>query len=64
MTQSLKNHISDLPADASWSIRSTYLTVLITSPGAAIVRRDMLFDILYIAVGTNMRSAKVCIAVW
>ncbi len=36
-------------ADAAWAICSTYHTVLKASPGAAIFRRDMLFDILFIA---------------
>jgi hypothetical protein len=36
-------------ADATWAIRSTHHTVLKASPGAAIFRRDMLFDILFIA---------------
>ncbi len=35
--------------NAAWAIRSTYHTVLKASPGAAIFRRDMLFDILFIA---------------
>ena len=43
---------SDIEAfltNALWAIRSTYHTVLKTSPGAAIFGRDMLFDIPYIA---------------
>ena len=35
--------------NASWAIRSTYHTVLKASPGAAIFRQDMLFDIPYVA---------------
>ena len=35
--------------NASWAIPSTYHTVLKASPGAAIFRRDMLFNIPYIA---------------
>jgi hypothetical protein len=35
--------------DAAWAIRSTYHTVLKSSPGAAIFGRDMLFDIPYLA---------------
>jgi hypothetical protein len=35
--------------NAAWALRSTYHTVLKASPGAAIVRHDMLFDILFIA---------------
>jgi hypothetical protein len=36
-------------ADAAWAIHSTHHTILKASPGAAIFRRDMLFDILFIA---------------
>ncbi len=35
--------------NAAWAIRSTYHTVLKTSPGAAIFGQDMLFDIPFIA---------------
>ncbi len=35
--------------NAAWAIRSTYHTVLKASPGAAIFRRDMLLDILFVA---------------
>jgi hypothetical protein len=35
--------------NAAWAIRSTYHTVFIASPGAAIFGRDMLFDIPFIA---------------
>ena len=43
---------SDIDAvltNATWVIRSTYHTVLKASPGVAIFRRDMLFNIPYIA---------------
>jgi hypothetical protein len=33
--------------NAAWDICSTYHTVLKASPGAAIFRHDMLFDILF-----------------
>jgi hypothetical protein len=36
-------------SDVAWAVRSTYHTVLKTSPGAAIFGKDMLFDILFIA---------------
>ncbi len=36
-------------SDAAWAVRSTYHTVLKASPGAAIFRQDMLFNILFIA---------------
>jgi hypothetical protein len=35
-------------SDAAWAVCSTYHTVLKASPGAAVFRRDMLFDILFI----------------
>jgi hypothetical protein len=35
--------------NAAWAIRSTYHTVLKTSPGAAIFGRDMLLDIPFVA---------------
>ena len=41
--------ITDFIVDAAWAIRSTYHTVLKSTPGAAIFGRDMLFDIPYIA---------------
>ncbi len=36
-------------SDAAWAVHSTYHTVLKASPGAAIFRREMLFDFLFIA---------------
>jgi hypothetical protein len=36
-------------SDAAWAVCSTYHTVLKASPGAAIIGRDMLFDIPLIA---------------
>ena len=41
--------IEDFLVDASWAIRSTYHTVLKSTPGAAIFGRDMLLDIPYVA---------------
>ncbi len=35
--------------NVTWSIHSTYHTVLKASPGVAIFRRDMLFDIPFVA---------------
>jgi hypothetical protein len=35
--------------NAAWAICSTYHTVLKASPGAAIFRRDMLFNIPFVA---------------
>eukprot|EP00804_Cyclotella_cryptica_P006631 CCRYP_008590-RA/>CCRYP_008590-RA protein AED:0.47 eAED:0.47 QI:0/-1/0/1/-1/1/1/0/84 len=44
-----ESDIADFLTNAAWAIRSTYHTVLKTSPGAAIFGRDMLFDVPYIA---------------
>eukprot|EP00804_Cyclotella_cryptica_P026090 CCRYP_013954-RA/>CCRYP_013954-RA protein AED:0.28 eAED:0.28 QI:0/0/0/1/1/1/2/0/538 len=44
-----ESDIADFLTNAAWAVRSTYHTVLKTSPGAAIFGRDMLFDIPYIA---------------
>ncbi len=43
------SNINIFLADAAWAIRSTHHTVLKASPGAGIFRRDMLFDIPFIA---------------
>jgi hypothetical protein len=46
MANSVKDsEINIFLTNAAWAIRSTYHTVLKASPGAAIFRRDMLFDI-------------------
>jgi hypothetical protein len=37
-------------SDAAWAICSTYHTVLIMSPGAAIFGKDILFNISFIAI--------------
>jgi hypothetical protein len=36
-------------SDVAWAICSTFHTVLKASPGEAIFRQDMLFDILFVA---------------
>jgi hypothetical protein len=41
--------IADFLTNAAWAVRSTYHTVLKTSPGGAIFGRDMLFDVLFLA---------------
>ena len=41
--------------NASWTIRSTYHTVLKASPGAAVFGQDMLFNIIFIADWKNRR---------
>jgi hypothetical protein len=43
------NDINVFLDKAAWAICSTYHTVLKASPGAAIFRRDMLFNILFMA---------------
>ncbi len=45
----LQHDINVFLSDAAWTICSTYHIVLKASPGAAILGRDMLFDILFIA---------------
>ncbi|MCP4749186.1 MAG: hypothetical protein GY874_24085, partial [Desulfobacteraceae bacterium] len=40
--------VSDFIDNAAWAIRTTYHTVLKSSPGAAIFGWDMLFDIPYL----------------
>ena len=44
-----ESDIADFLTNAAWAVRSTYHTVLKTSPGAAIFGRDMLFDVPFIA---------------
>eukprot|EP00804_Cyclotella_cryptica_P017418 CCRYP_016643-RB/>CCRYP_016643-RB protein AED:0.45 eAED:0.45 QI:87/-1/1/1/-1/0/1/103/114 len=44
-----ESDIADFLTNATWAVRSTYHTILKTSPGAAIFGRDMLFDVPYIA---------------
>ena len=41
--------IDEWVSNAAWAIRSTFHTVLKSTPGAAVFGRDMLFDIPYIA---------------
>ena len=40
---------ADFLTNAAWAVRSTYHTVLKSSPGAAIFGRDMLFDVPFLA---------------
>ena len=44
--------------NAAWAIRSTYHTVLRSSPGAAVFGRDMLFDIPYLADWTEIGKRR------
>ncbi len=46
--------------NVAWAIRSTYHTVLKASPGAAIFRRDMLFNIPFIADWNKIRDYRQC----
>jgi len=41
--------IDEWVSNAAWAIRSTFHTVLKSTPGAAVFGQDMLFDIPYIA---------------
>ena len=41
--------IDEFLTNVAWAIRSTYHTVLRSTPGAAVFGRDMLFDIPYLA---------------
>ena len=44
-----KSDIADFLTNAVWAVRSTYHTVLKTSPGGVIFGRDMLFDVPFLA---------------
>ena len=44
-----ESDIADFLTNAARAVRSTYHTVLKTSPGAAIFGRDMLFDVPFLA---------------
>ncbi len=50
--------------NTAWAICSTYHTVLKASPGAAILGRDMLFDITFVAdwikIGEQRQSLTNC----
>ena len=46
--------IDDFLVNVGWAIRSTYHTVLKTTPGAAVFGRDMLFDIPFLADWTKI----------
>ena len=46
--------IDEFITNVAWAMRSTYHTVLKTTPGAAIFGRDMMFDIPYIADWTDI----------
>ena len=44
-----KSDAAEFLTNAAWAVRSTYHTVLKTSPGAAIFGRDILFDVPFLA---------------
>ena len=50
--------IDEFLTNAAWAIRSTYHTVLRSSPGAAVFGRDMLFDIPYLADWTEIGKRR------
>ncbi len=58
------NDVNVFLDNAAWAICSTYHTVLKASPGVAIFRRDMLFDILFVAdwhkIGEQRQSLTNC----
>ncbi len=49
-----ESDIADFLTNATWAVRSTYHTVLKTSPGAAVFGRDMLFDVPFLADWTKI----------
>ena len=49
-----ESDIADFLTNAAWAVRSTYHTVLKTSPGAAIFGRDMLFDVPFLTDWTKI----------
>jgi len=50
--------IADFLIDAAWALRSTYHTVLGSTPGAAIFGRDMLYNIPYLADWTKIGKRR------
>ena len=59
MADKLNDEIIDnFITNAAWAIRSTYHTVLQSTPGAAIFGRDMLFDIPYLADWTAIGQRR------
>ncbi len=48
-----ESDLTNFLANAAWAIRSTYHTVLKTSPVMAIYGWDMLFDVPYLATWTK-----------
>ena len=50
--------VDNFVSNASWAIRSTYHTVLKSSPGAAVFDRDMLFDMPYLADWNKLEISR------
>jgi len=53
-----ESDIDDFVVNAAWALRSTYHTVLKTTPGAAVFGRDMMFDIPYLADWTEIGKRR------
>ena len=54
--------IDDFLVNVAWAIRSTYHTVLKTTPGAAVFGRDMLFNIPFLADWTEIGRRRQILA--
>ncbi len=54
------NDVNVFLDNAAWAICSTYHTVLKASPGAAIFRRNMLFDIPFIDDWNKIGDYRQC----
>jgi hypothetical protein len=53
-----ESDIADFLTKAAWAAHSTYHTVLKTSTGEAIFRRDMLFDVPFLADWSKIREYR------
>ena len=53
-----EDDVDDFVVNTAWALRSTYHTVLKTTPGAAIFGRDMMFDIPYLADWTEIGKRR------
>ena len=50
--------IDEILSNVGWAIRSTYHTMVGSTPGAAVFGRDMLFDISYLADQTEIGKRR------
>ena len=50
--------IDEILSNVGWAIRSTYHTMVGSTPGAAVFGRDMLFDIPYLADWTEIGKRR------